>query len=118
MAKKRVSEPEYPHIKKVISLRCKQLYGSVSALAARLGLSRQALHCRIRSASRWFLTHHWWSAVLFLPIHLLVTNDLSTVCVDKPTDAEISLLFRRERAIWDHAYAMKGTWGVHQRIAE
>ena len=118
MAKKRVSEPEYPHIKKVIALRCKHLYGSVSALADRIGISRQALHCRIRSASRWFLTHHWWSAILFLPTHLLVTADLSLVCVDKPSDDEVAALFKRERGIWDHAYAMKGTWGIHQRIAK
>jgi hypothetical protein len=118
MAKKRVDEPQYPLIAKVIALRCKQVYGSVNRLAQKVGISRQTLHCRIRSAGRWHLTHQWWATILHLPMHILVGTIDDVATIPAPKDFDVDMVLKRERKIWEQTYDLRWTWGIHQKIAE
>jgi hypothetical protein len=119
MAKKRVTEPQFPVVSEIIKLRGVQIYGSMNRLALSLGMTRQALFMRVRSASRWHLTHAWWSAILSLPIDVLESDSVgAALAVPVPSQDDLARILQEQSDVWASAYGLRGTWGVHQKIAE
>lgn len=119
MAKKRVAEPQFPVVTEIIKARCVQVYGSMNRLALRLGMTRQALSMRVRSASRWHLTHAWWATVLGLPVGLLESDSIgAALAVSVPSQDDLARIIEEQSDVWTAAYGLRGTWGVHQKIAE
>lgn len=91
----------------VIRERSRAVYGSMNKLSALLGMSRQALHCRIISAEVWPLTHEWWGIILCIPTEYVTEGKAD---FRLPSEDEKSAALSVQADYWDKADARKGDW--------
>jgi hypothetical protein len=91
----------------VIRQRAKAVYGSMNKLSAKLGMSRQALHCRIISAEVWPLTHEWWGVILCIPTECITAGNAD---FRLPSENEVLTALSVQADYWEQADARKGEW--------
>ncbi len=91
----------------MIRARTKAIYGSMSALAIRIGLSRQALHHRQTSAEVWPLSHAWWATVLCCPVEYVTAGRTD---FQLPIESEVATALIVQEDHWEIANAKRGTW--------
>ena len=91
----------------MIRARGKAIYGSLTKLSVRIGLSRQALHHRVTSAEVWPLSHGWWATVLCCPVEYVTAGNAD---FPMPSESEVSTALVVQEDHWEIANAKRGTW--------
>lgn len=99
----------------IIKVRAAQVYGSLAKFGIRAGLSRQLLHCRMRSAEVWNPNHGWWEYVLALPQGVL-TSDAAAACdllmelPPVPDAAAVDAIVAGQGEVWQECDVARGGW--------
>ncbi len=99
----------------VLRYRITQVFGNLSRCAASLGISRQALNQRMRSATKWRNTHDWFAALIDLPVELFAGDDLDAVMPTVrarpiPSNEERSKLSAAACSDWPEVAARSYQW--------
>lgn len=100
----------FPEVREVIRLRTAQVHGSYTNLANNCGISRQCLHGRISSATKWPNSHRWWVFVLFLhdPLDRLTSQEALQASVPSKEKVKSGLIGQEE--VWQQCWKTRGTW--------
>ena len=105
--RKKECRQAYAETGRLIRARTKAIYGSMSNLSNRIGLSRQALHHRLTSAEVWPLSHAWWATVLCCPVEYVTEGKAD---FRLPLDGDIVAAMAVQEDHWEIANAKRGTW--------
>lgn len=92
---------KYPHVQNIARQRTKIVYGASSYLAAQIGLTRQALHHRIKQAQNSTSYHAWIEFILCLPTGALTTGEITPEQIQtRPDPAAVAYALHNADRAW------------------
>jgi len=104
----------YSDVESVIRARGCQIYGNLSEMARATGISRATLQTRIRSASRWPLSHHWFALILHLELPISLVNPAEALAMPLPTEKAMASIAAMQAEIWQNALKRRNDWPAYR----
>ena len=113
---------QFPIASLVLRYRAAQVFGNASRCAFAIGITRQALNQRLRSATKWSNTHEWFAQLLGMPSELLAGNDIDAVMpavrvLPVPSPDERSRMAADAVANWSDVVARSYQWPSAHKAA-
>lgn len=104
----------YSNIEAVIRARGCQIYGNLSEMARAIGISRATMQTRIKSASRWPLSHHWFAMILHLDLPISLITPAEAMALPLPSENATASISAMQAELWQHALKRRNDWPAYR----